>query len=42
MAAITVLNPTGYPPKVTAKPMAPRGGGFGAGGGGRQRSESRW
>jgi hypothetical protein len=25
-----------------AKPMAPRGGGFGAGGGGRQRRESRW
>ena len=25
-----------------AKPMTPRGGGFGAGGGGRQRRESRW
>ena len=25
-----------------AKPMAPRGGGFGAGGGGHQRRESRW
>ena len=24
MATLTVLNPTGYPPKVTAKPMAPR------------------
>ena len=24
MAAVTVLNPMGYPPKVTAKPMAPR------------------
>ena len=25
-----------------AKPMQPRGNGFGGGGGGRQRSESRW
>jgi RNA recognition motif-containing protein len=25
-----------------ARPMEPRGGGFGAGGGGRQRRESRW
>jgi RNA recognition motif-containing protein len=25
-----------------AKPMVPRGGGFGEGGGGRQRRESRW
>ena len=25
-----------------AKPMQPRGGGFGGGGGGRPRSESRW
>ena len=24
MAELTVLNPMGYPPKVTAKPMAPR------------------
>ena len=24
MAQVTVLNPTGYPPKVVAKPMAPR------------------
>ncbi|HEX2186547.1 MAG TPA: hypothetical protein VHN78_13685 [Chloroflexota bacterium] len=24
MGTLTVLNPTGYPPKVTAKPMAPR------------------
>ena len=24
MAQVTVLNPMGYPPKVTAKPMAPR------------------
>ncbi len=24
MSPITVLNPTGYPPRVTAKPMAPR------------------
>ena len=24
MAEMTVLNPTGYPPQITAKPMAPR------------------
>jgi hypothetical protein len=24
LAQLTVLNPTGYPPRVTAKPMAPR------------------
>ena len=24
MTNLTVLNPTGFPPKVTAKPMAPR------------------
>ena len=24
MATLTVLNPMGYPPKVTARPMAPR------------------
>ena len=24
MSTLTVLNPQGYPPKVTAKPMAPR------------------
>ena len=24
MGTLTVLNPMGYPPKVTAKPMAPR------------------
>ncbi len=24
MSNLTVLNPTGFPPKVTAKPMAPR------------------
>jgi hypothetical protein len=24
LSNLTVLNPTGYPPKITAKPMAPR------------------